>query len=144
MCSAGLGEAKKIVDLINSNAPGATLLLHTHACMYINNLSCPCPAPSIVSLINCKSENFFKEKKKEVESKKKMEELLREGRSLKETPTWSVAAVTTVMVFLCFFAQRSIYKFGKVSHYIYSLLLFFLFFYQLGTLFLFVYYVYVF
>ncbi|XP_074327539.1 MLO-like protein 4 [Apium graveolens] len=40
-------------------------------------------------------------------------ELLREGRSLKETPTWSVAAVTTVMVFLCFFAQSSIYKFGK-------------------------------
>ncbi|KAL5704072.1 MLO-like protein 4 [Ranunculus cassubicifolius] len=36
-----------------------------------------------------------------------------EGRSLAETPTWSVASVTTVMVFVCLFAERSIYRFGK-------------------------------
>ncbi|KAK4724137.1 hypothetical protein R3W88_026916 [Solanum pinnatisectum] len=42
-----------------------------------------------------------------------MEGILREGRSLKETPTWSVATVTTVMVFVCLFAQRSIYRFGR-------------------------------
>lgn len=44
-----------------------------------------------------------------------MEGAFREGRSLKETPTWSVATVTTVMVFVCLFAQRSIYRFGRVS-----------------------------
>ncbi|XP_004248847.1 MLO-like protein 4 isoform X1 [Solanum lycopersicum] len=42
-----------------------------------------------------------------------MEGAFREGRSLKETPTWSVATVTTVMVFVCLFAQRSIYRFGR-------------------------------
>ncbi|KAF6148110.1 hypothetical protein GIB67_024001 [Kingdonia uniflora] len=36
-----------------------------------------------------------------------------EGRSLADTPTWFVASVTTVMVFLCLFAERSIYRFGK-------------------------------
>lgn len=38
---------------------------------------------------------------------------LAEGRSLEDTPTWSVATVTTVMVFVCFFVERSIYRFGK-------------------------------
>ncbi|CAI9103808.1 OLC1v1002370C1 [Oldenlandia corymbosa var. corymbosa] len=38
---------------------------------------------------------------------------VREGRSLEVTPTWSVASVTTVMVFVCLFAQRSIYRFGR-------------------------------
>ncbi|XP_074364400.1 MLO-like protein 4 [Apium graveolens] len=41
------------------------------------------------------------------------EELMREGRSLAETPTWSVATVTTVMVFMCLLVQRSLYKFGR-------------------------------
>ena len=44
-----------------------------------------------------------------------MENLIREGRSLEETPTWSVATVTTVMVFVCLLVERSIYRFGKVS-----------------------------
>ncbi|KAJ4965401.1 hypothetical protein NE237_017250 [Protea cynaroides] len=35
------------------------------------------------------------------------------GRSLAETPTWSVAAVTTVMVVGCLLLERSIYRFGK-------------------------------
>ncbi|XP_057778651.1 MLO-like protein 4 [Salvia miltiorrhiza] len=39
--------------------------------------------------------------------------MIREGRSLEVTPTWSVATVTTVMVFVCLFAERSIYRFGK-------------------------------
>ncbi|XP_027153976.1 MLO-like protein 4 [Coffea eugenioides] len=43
----------------------------------------------------------------------KMHELIREGRSLEFTPTWSVASVTTVMVFVCLFVERSIYRFGK-------------------------------
>ncbi|XP_010681777.2 MLO-like protein 4 [Beta vulgaris subsp. vulgaris] len=42
-----------------------------------------------------------------------MESVLREGRSLAETPTWSVATVTSVMVFVCFLVERSIYWFGK-------------------------------
>ncbi|KAK9167776.1 hypothetical protein Scep_002967 [Stephania cephalantha] len=42
-----------------------------------------------------------------------MEEEIIEGRSLAETPTWSVASVTTVMVFFCLFAERSMYRFGK-------------------------------
>ncbi|MQL90213.1 hypothetical protein Taro_022803 [Colocasia esculenta] len=36
-----------------------------------------------------------------------------EGRSLAETPTWSVATVTTVMVATCYVVERSIYRFGK-------------------------------
>ncbi|KAG9444069.1 hypothetical protein H6P81_015409 [Aristolochia fimbriata] len=36
-----------------------------------------------------------------------------EERSLAETPTWTVATVTTVMVAVCFVVQRSIYRFGK-------------------------------
>ncbi|XP_026454916.1 MLO-like protein 4 [Papaver somniferum] len=36
-----------------------------------------------------------------------------EGRSLAETPTWAVATVTTVMVFVCLAAQRSIVRCGK-------------------------------
>ncbi|XP_021864784.1 MLO-like protein 4 isoform X2 [Spinacia oleracea] len=39
--------------------------------------------------------------------------MLREGKSLAETPTWSVATVTSVMVFVCFLVERSIYWFGK-------------------------------
>ncbi|KAL2460518.1 MLO-like protein 4 [Abeliophyllum distichum] len=42
-----------------------------------------------------------------------MVEIIREGRSLEETPTWSVATVTTVMVFVCLSVERSIYRFGK-------------------------------
>ncbi|KAL0348246.1 UNVERIFIED_CONTAM: MLO-like protein 4 [Sesamum angustifolium] len=42
-----------------------------------------------------------------------VEIMVRVGRSLEVTPTWSVATVTTVMVFVCLFAERSIYKFGK-------------------------------
>ncbi|KAK9162576.1 hypothetical protein Syun_003478 [Stephania yunnanensis] len=42
-----------------------------------------------------------------------MKEEIIERRSLAETPTWSVASVTTVMVFFCLFAERSIYRFGK-------------------------------
>ncbi|KAJ8428963.1 hypothetical protein Cgig2_003294 [Carnegiea gigantea] len=42
-----------------------------------------------------------------------MEEVIREGRSLAETPTWSVATVTSLMVFICFLVQRCIYWFGK-------------------------------
>ncbi|CAH9082168.1 unnamed protein product [Cuscuta europaea] len=41
------------------------------------------------------------------------DETLRVGRSLEGTPTWSVATVTTVMVFLCFFVERSIFRFGR-------------------------------
>ncbi|KAJ3671658.1 hypothetical protein LUZ60_007737 [Juncus effusus] len=36
-----------------------------------------------------------------------------EGRSLEETPTWSVATVTTGMVAICFLVERSIFRFGK-------------------------------
>ncbi|XP_039133524.1 LOW QUALITY PROTEIN: MLO-like protein 4 [Dioscorea cayenensis subsp. rotundata] len=36
-----------------------------------------------------------------------------EGRSLAETPTWSVATVTTVMVAVCFLVERSISRFAK-------------------------------
>ncbi|XP_015958813.1 MLO-like protein 4 [Arachis duranensis] len=42
-----------------------------------------------------------------------MAEVLRRGRSLAETPTYSVASVITVMVFVCFVVERSIYRFGK-------------------------------
>ncbi|GAB2215027.1 hypothetical protein Droror1_Dr00019400 [Drosera rotundifolia] len=42
-----------------------------------------------------------------------MDEVLSQGRSLAETPTWSVATVTTVMVFVCFLVERGIYRFGK-------------------------------
>ncbi|KAJ0035057.1 hypothetical protein Pint_26521 [Pistacia integerrima] len=44
-----------------------------------------------------------------------MEEvIIRQGRSLAETPTYSVASVITVLVFVCYVAQKSIYKFGKL------------------------------
>ncbi|KAH9317756.1 hypothetical protein KI387_019525, partial [Taxus chinensis] len=36
-----------------------------------------------------------------------------EGRSLAETPTWSVATVTTVLVGICFIVERSIHHFGE-------------------------------
>jgi mlo protein len=39
---------------------------------------------------------------------------MEEGRSLAETPTYSVASVVTVMVFVCFLVERSIYRLGKV------------------------------
>ncbi|XP_027353623.1 MLO-like protein 4 [Abrus precatorius] len=42
-----------------------------------------------------------------------MAEVLQRGRSLAETPTYSVASVVTVMVFVCFLVERSIYRFGK-------------------------------
>lgn len=45
-----------------------------------------------------------------------MEGVIIEGRSLAETPTWSVASVTTVMVFVGLLAERSIYRFGKVRN----------------------------
>lgn len=38
-----------------------------------------------------------------------------EGRSLAETPTYLVATVVTVLVFVCLFVERSIYRFGRVS-----------------------------
>lgn len=38
---------------------------------------------------------------------------MEQGRSLAETPTYSVASVVTVMVFVCFLVERSIYRFGK-------------------------------
>lgn len=44
-----------------------------------------------------------------------MEEvLIRQGRSLEETPTYTVASVITVLIFVCFLVQRAIYRFGKV------------------------------
>ncbi|GMY05147.1 mlo-like protein 4 [Fagus crenata] len=42
-----------------------------------------------------------------------MDEELKQGRSLAETPTYLVASVVTVMVFVCFLVERSIYRFGK-------------------------------
>ncbi|GMY04960.1 MLO-like protein 4 [Fagus crenata] len=42
-----------------------------------------------------------------------MDEVLKQGRSLAETPTYLVASVVTVMVFVCFLVERSIYRFGK-------------------------------
>lgn len=41
---------------------------------------------------------------------------MQQGRSLAETPTYSVASVVTVMVFVCFLVERSIYRFGKVNN----------------------------
>ncbi|VVA90908.1 unnamed protein product [Arabis nemorensis] len=41
------------------------------------------------------------------------EHLMKEGRSLAETPTYSVASVVTVLVFVCFLVERAIYRFGK-------------------------------
>lgn len=38
------------------------------------------------------------------------------GRSLAETPTWSVASVITVMVVGCLLVERSIYRLGKVRN----------------------------
>ena len=49
------------------------------------------------------------------------------GRSLAETPTWSVATVTTLMVAACFLVERSLSRFAKVltraMHLLASLLL---------------------
>ncbi|XP_042490156.1 MLO-like protein 4 isoform X2 [Macadamia integrifolia] len=42
-----------------------------------------------------------------------MAESVETGRSLAETPTWSVASVTTVMVVGCFLVERSVYRLGK-------------------------------
>ncbi|KAK1430219.1 hypothetical protein QVD17_12796 [Tagetes erecta] len=42
-----------------------------------------------------------------------VEDLMREGRSLAETPTWAVATTITFMVFACLLVQRSIYRFGR-------------------------------
>ncbi|XP_021287271.1 MLO-like protein 4 [Herrania umbratica] len=42
-----------------------------------------------------------------------MEKLITEGRSLAETPTYTVASVVTVLVFVCFLVERSIYRFGR-------------------------------
>ena len=39
----------------------------------------------------------------------------REGRSLEETPTWTVATVITVMVLLGFSFHLSLKHFGKVQ-----------------------------
>ncbi|KAF8111055.1 hypothetical protein N665_0076s0059 [Sinapis alba] len=41
-----------------------------------------------------------------------MEHMMKEGRSLAETPTYSVASVVTVLVFVCFLVERAIYRFG--------------------------------
>ncbi|PUZ43961.1 hypothetical protein GQ55_8G049300 [Panicum hallii var. hallii] len=37
----------------------------------------------------------------------------KEGRSLAETPTWSVATVTTLMIAACFLVERSLSRFAK-------------------------------
>ncbi|KAM7251466.1 hypothetical protein ACFE04_023349 [Oxalis oulophora] len=42
-----------------------------------------------------------------------MVDVVEQGRSLAETPTYSVASVVTVLVFVCLFMQRALYKFGK-------------------------------
>ncbi|KAL9321505.1 hypothetical protein ACSQ67_013344 [Phaseolus vulgaris] len=42
-----------------------------------------------------------------------MAEVLQRGRSLAETPTYSVASVVAVMVFVCLLVERSIYRFGE-------------------------------
>ncbi|OMO74247.1 Mlo-related protein [Corchorus capsularis] len=42
-----------------------------------------------------------------------MEKLIKQGRSLAETPTYTVASVITVLVFVCFLVERSIYRFGR-------------------------------
>ncbi|XWS67958.1 hypothetical protein CRYUN_Cryun04dG0049100 [Craigia yunnanensis] len=42
-----------------------------------------------------------------------MGKLIMQGRSLAETPTYTVASVITVLVFVCFLVERSIYRFGK-------------------------------
>ena len=39
-----------------------------------------------------------------------------EGRSLAETPTWSVATVTTLMVAACFLLERALSRLAKVTH----------------------------
>lgn len=39
--------------------------------------------------------------------------MMKQGRSLAETPTYSVASVVTVLVFVCFLVERAIYRFGK-------------------------------
>lgn len=44
-----------------------------------------------------------------------MSDLIQEGRSLSETPTYLVASVVTVMVFVGLLVERSIYRVGKVS-----------------------------
>jgi len=44
-----------------------------------------------------------------------MAEVLHQGRSLAETPTYSVASVVAVMVFVCLLVERSIYRFGEVN-----------------------------
>lgn len=44
-----------------------------------------------------------------------MAEVLQQGRSLAETPTYSVASVVAVMVFVCLLVERSIYRFGEVN-----------------------------
>lgn len=44
-----------------------------------------------------------------------MADLFKQGRSLAETPTYLVATVVTVMVFVCLLVERSIYRFGKVK-----------------------------
>ncbi|VVA32062.1 PREDICTED: MLO [Prunus dulcis] len=42
-----------------------------------------------------------------------MEAVIQQQRSLAETPTYSVASVVTVMVFVCLLVERSIYRFGR-------------------------------
>ncbi|KAJ7946599.1 MLO-like protein [Quillaja saponaria] len=44
---------------------------------------------------------------------REMEEVIPQERSLAETPTYSVASVVTVMVFICFLVERLICRFGK-------------------------------
>ena len=38
-----------------------------------------------------------------------------EGRSLADTPTWSVATVTTLMVTTCFLIERALSRLAKVT-----------------------------
>lgn len=49
------------------------------------------------------------------EEEEEMEEVIQQQRSLAETPTYSVASVIVVMVFVCLLVERSIYRCGKVN-----------------------------
>lgn len=52
---------------------------------------------------------------------------MKEGRSLAETPTYSVASVVTVLVFVCFLVERAIYRFGIVSSFFSAFYLYYVF-----------------
>ncbi|GMN49525.1 hypothetical protein TIFTF001_018691 [Ficus carica] len=49
--------------------------------------------------------------------------VIQQQRSLAETPTYSVASVVTVMVFVCFLVERSIFRFGRIDKFFLDFLL---------------------